>query len=68
VVVGTLKVECFLGLRPGPFLERVLFAHWAGVYLTENVFKGHAARLFLPSGQGFRLSASHFFFARAKKK
>jgi len=45
----------FLGLRPGPLS-------------TELCFYGPAARLFLPSGQVFRLSASHFFFARAKKK
>jgi len=34
-----------MGLRPGPFLERALFALRAGC-LTDNVFKGHAARAF----------------------
>jgi len=40
-----------LGLRPGPFFEMFLFALRAGFYLTENVFMGHAARAFLPSGR-----------------
>jgi|GEM_PF-1920894 len=71
-----------MGLRPGPFLEMFLFALRAlfslglrpglsrppgGVYLTENVFMGHAARAFLPSGQVFAFRRVTFFL-RAQKK
>ena len=53
-------------MRPGPFFEMFLFALRAGC-LTDNVFKGHAARLFLPSGQVFA-SRRVTFFLRAQKK
>ena len=46
-----------MGLRPGPFLERVLFAHW-GIVLS-----GPAARAFLPFG---RLASGGELFARPK--
>jgi len=57
-----------LGLRPGPFLKTFLFAHWGGVYLTDKVFKGHAAHAFfaLP-GRFSPLGESLFFCARKKK-
>jgi len=45
----------FLGLRPGPLS-------------TELCFYGPAARLFLPSGQGFRLFGESLFFCARKKK
>jgi hypothetical protein len=53
VVVGTLKVGCFLGLRPVPFL-------------TEKCLYGPCGPRFFALRAGFRLSAGHFFWVPKK--
>jgi len=52
---------------PGLFLKCFSLPSGRG-FLFENVFKGHAARAFLPSGQVFRLFGESLFFCARKKK